>query len=359
MSSSRDITLINTCSYPSQEPNSDPSDCVFTPGNAVTSTVTLVKNTAGDPDTNIADDSSVPIGTVAYDTAALLNTTDSPTGTVTYYVELGDASCSIAGATSLGAKTVGAGGAVPNSDTITLTAPGTYEFWAVYSGGPGNNGSTSTCGSETVTAFESPALLDRQDGHRRGRRYDRSVQRRRRRRRDQLLDRGDQHGQHDADRRVGVGSADRQPRLRPGTAGNQTTGFTLALGGDADLHRARYTVTQADIDNNGGGDGDIDNTATADSDQTDPVTDSAAVPLAPSPALSIEKTVTGVDADTTRAVPGRRGRRRDLLLDPGDQHGQQTLTGVSVSDPRIANLDCDPAPPATRPPASRWRGWRR
>ena len=153
------ITLINTCSYPSQEPNSDPSDCVFTPGNAVSSTVTQVKNTnGGDPDTNIADDGSVPIGTVAYDTAALLNTTDNPTGTVTYYVELGDASCSIAGATSLGVKTVGAGGAVPNSNTFTLTAPGTYEFWAVYSGGPGNNGSTSTCGSETVTAFETPAL---------------------------------------------------------------------------------------------------------------------------------------------------------------------------------------------------------
>ena len=31
-----------------------------------------------------------------------------------------------------------------------------------------------------------------------------------------------------------------------------------------------YTVTQADIDNNGGGDGDIDNTATADSTGTEP-----------------------------------------------------------------------------------------
>ena len=31
-------------------------------------------------------------------------------------------------------------------------------------------------------------------------------------------------------------------------------------------------MTQADIDDNGGGDGDIDNTATADSDQTGPAT---------------------------------------------------------------------------------------
>ena len=42
-------------------------------------------------------------------------------------------------------------------------------------------------------------------------------------------------------------------------------------------------MTQAEIDNNGGGDGDIDNTATADSDQTGPVTDSAAVPLGAEP----------------------------------------------------------------------------
>ena len=58
-------------------------------------------------------------------------------------------------------------------------------------------------------------------------------------------------------------------------------------------------MTQADIDNNGGGDGDIDNTATADSDETDPATDSAAVPLDAEPGAAIEKTVTGVDADTT------------------------------------------------------------
>ena len=57
-------------------------------------------------------------------------------------------------------------------------------------------------------------------------------------------------------------------------------------------------MTQADIDNDGGGDGDIDNTATADSTQAGPETDSAAVPLDQNPALTIEKTVTGV-ADTT------------------------------------------------------------
>ena len=112
-------------------------------------------------------------------------------------------------------------------------------------------------------------------------------------------------------------------------------------------------MTQADIDNNGGGDGDIDNTATADSDQTEPETDSAAVPLAQSPALTIVKTVTGVDADTT--PPFSVDAAGDVISYSilVTNTGNQTLTGVSVSDPRIANLDCDPVPPATRPQASR------
>ena len=130
--------------------------------------------------------------------------------------------------------------------------------------------------------------------------------------------------------------------MTPALAGNQTTGFTLAPTGTLTC-TGTYTVTQADIDDNGGGDGDIDNTATADSDQTEPESDSAAVPLAQSPALTIEKTVTGVDADTTPPF---------LVDAAGDvisysilvtNTGNQTLTGVSVSDPRIANLDCDPA----------------
>ena len=62
--------------------------------------------------------------------------------------------------------------------------------------------------------------------------------------------------------------------LRPGSLVTPcvNTGFTIAVGGDLDLHRP-YTVTQAEIDNNGGGDGDIDNTATADSNETGPDTD--------------------------------------------------------------------------------------
>ena len=54
-------------------------------------------------------------------------------------------------------------------------------------------------------------------------------------------------------------------------------------------YTAAHTVTQAEIDSNGGGDGDIDNMATADSNQTGPDTDDASVPVAQNPALNIVK----------------------------------------------------------------------
>ena len=45
-------------------------------------------------------------------------------------------------------------------------------------------------------------------------------------------------------------------------------------------YTAAHTVTQAEIDSNGGGDGDIDNIATVDSNETGPDTDDATVPVA-------------------------------------------------------------------------------
>jgi hypothetical protein len=45
-------------------------------------------------------------------------------------------------------------------------------------------------------------------------------------------------------------------------------------------YTAKHTVTQAEIDSNGGGDGFLENTATADSNETGPDTDDASVPVA-------------------------------------------------------------------------------
>ena len=67
--------------------------------------------------------------------------------------------------------------------------------------------------------------------------------------------------------------------------------------GEIWTYAGTYTVTQADIDSNGGGDGFINNTATVDCDELDPETDSAEVPIEEgqvNPAYIIDKVVTDV-----------------------------------------------------------------
>ena len=59
---------------------------------------------------------------------------------MTYYVEKGDATCSMTDATSLGRQDViGALGAIPDSDNYTFTSAGTYRFWADYTGDDNND----------------------------------------------------------------------------------------------------------------------------------------------------------------------------------------------------------------------------
>ena len=74
--------------------------------------------------------------------------------------------------------------------------------------------------------------------------------------------------------------------------------------GEISGYTAAHTVTQAEIDSNGGGDGLLENTATADSNETGPDTDDASVPVAQNAALSIVKTGAWVDGMTT-ALPMR------------------------------------------------------
>jgi uncharacterized repeat protein (TIGR01451 family) len=118
------------------------------------------------------------------------------------------------------------------------------------------------------------------------------------------------------------------------------SGFTLAPG--ASLNCAgTYMVSQADIDNNGGGDGDIDNTVTADSNETGPDTASEEVPIVYGPALNVVKTATSVDADNT--APFLVDAAGDVITYSIVVYntGNVTLTGVSVDDPLLSNEDCD------------------
>ena len=120
-----------------------------------------------------------------------------------------------------------------------------------------------------------------------------------------------------------------------GTAGvpYTNTGLTIAVGGHLDC-TGSYTLTQTDLDNNGGSDGDIDNTATADSDQTGPSSDSVAVPLVRTPHLTITKTATEQSYDSVGDVINY------TIVATND--GNVTLAAVTISDPNVSNLTCIP-----------------
>uniref|UniRef100_UPI0026050E98 DUF7507 domain-containing protein n=1 Tax=uncultured Sphingorhabdus sp. TaxID=1686106 RepID=UPI0026050E98 len=74
--------------------------------------------------------------------------------------------------------------------------------------------------------------------------------------------------------------------------GQDVTIASLAPGG-SQSYSTSYAITQADLDNNGGGDADIDNTATADSDQTGEDSASAEAPIEQLPAINVTKTFDG------------------------------------------------------------------
>lgn len=108
--------------------------------------------------------------------------------------------------------------------------------------------------------------------------------------------------------------------------GQSLTGLTLAPG-ESQEFLTSYTLKQADLDNNGGGDGDIDNTVTADSLQTEAVQASAAAPIVYNPDLDIEKTA---DVDQVNAVG-------DLIhyTIAVSNTGNITLSNVQVTDTLI------------------------
>ena len=100
---------------------------------------------------------SVDAGTAVTDQASLTGAEASAaTGTVKYTV-YSDAECKTVAADG-GTKTIAAG-AVPASDPVRLTTPGTYYWIADYSGDSGNNPATSACGDEVETVVAPPRAL--------------------------------------------------------------------------------------------------------------------------------------------------------------------------------------------------------
>jgi uncharacterized repeat protein (TIGR01451 family) len=87
------------------------------------------------------------------------------------------------------------------------------------------------------------------------------------------------------------------------------------------------------MDNNGGGDGDVDNTVTGDTNETVSQTASETVAIIQNPAFTIAKTANVASVNAAGDVI-----TYTVIL---TNTGNVTLTGVSVSDPLLANLDCD------------------
>ncbi len=113
--------------------------------------------------------------------------------------------------------------------------------------------------------------------------------------------------------------------------GFNAAGVTLSPG-QSQVFLTSYTLTQLDLNSNGGGDGYIENTATADSAQTGPVSDFEPIQLLPRPSLSLNKALVSVSGGNGNTIVDAAG---DVLLYNATvaNEGNITLTGVSVLDP--------------------------
>ncbi len=113
------------------------------------------------------------------------------------------------------------------------------------------------------------------------------------------------------------------------------------------VYSCTHTVTQGEVDAGG----NLSNTVTADSAESAPDSDTLDIPVAGNPHLSLTKV--GV-LDKTVVAPADRadvGDQIDYTL-TATNDGNQTLTGVTISDPKLGALVCTPTQPATLVPAA-------
>ena len=106
----------------------------------------------------------------------------------------------------------------------------------------------------------------------------------------------------------------------------------IGIGSNETLY-GNYTVTQADIDNNGNGTGFIVNNATADCDQLGQKNAIVTTPIAN---CTIEKTVTGITGDGNGNVTAA-GDIISYRIDV-DNGGRVDLTNVTVTDPMLGGI---------------------
>jgi len=115
------------------------------------------------------------------------------------------------------------------------------------------------------------------------------------------------------------------------------TGLTLAPNA-TQTYQTFYVLTQADLDNNGGGDGYIDNIVIADSSQTAQISDVESVPLLRSIALAFDKEFLNVTGGNGNALADFAGDALNFSFTVTNQ-GTVTLTNVVVIDAVTAEPD--------------------
>jgi hypothetical protein len=101
--------------------------------------------------------SEVMVGAPVNDSATLTGVTSSAGGTVTYYYSstaCGYVTEDLPG--TLVSTVPVTDGVVPNSSSVSFSSPGTWYWWAFYSGDANNGSATSPCESEMLTVDAPP-----------------------------------------------------------------------------------------------------------------------------------------------------------------------------------------------------------
>jgi uncharacterized repeat protein (TIGR01451 family) len=112
--------------------------------------------------------------------------------------------------------------------------------------------------------------------------------------------------------------------------GLQVNNQTLAPG-QTQTYLTSYTLTQNDIDNNGGGDGYINNIAVGDSAQTAAISDTESVPVLRNIGMNFDKRIASIDGGNGNALADAAGDMLNYAFTVSNP-GTVTLTNLTVVD---------------------------
>ena len=296
--------LINVCSYPSQEPNSDPSDCVVAPDSGF---LTIVKQADPNDGTTFNFTSSV----AANDGSTSWSVTGS--GNAVTLESFGAGTLDLTESVPGGWQLDGASCQIQNT---TLDATGTPTATGV-------TGVEIQAGLETICTFanslaEGTITLIK------------TV--------DNLGESGEGY--------LGVADFPLSVDGTPVTSGDATT-VTAGSHTIAETPQTGYAVGTWSCDNGqtgSAGSATLDITIGGGQDVICEITNT----LVADPLLSIDKTVTGVDTAGNGALDTAGEIIGYSIV--ATNNGNVTLTNVTVTDPLIGTLSCAPTQPATLAP---------